>query len=289
MAETMNHSMKGRYCLITGATSGIGYCTALNLARMGAVVVVGGRSRDRAVKTVEDIRLSSENQGVYFITADLSDQSQVRFCAQEYIKQFPRLDVLVNNAGAIFFNRRISRDGIEKTFALNYCTPFLLTHLLLDLIKQSGSGRIINVSSAAHVRAAIDFEDLGGKKRYGAMRAYGQSKLALILFTYELARRLGGDATVTVNALHPGFVATNFGGNNGWLIKLLAPLAKLFALSPEKGAIASTYLASSPEVAGVTGKYFVNQQAVASSPRSYDEIVGRRLWDITVQITGMDK
>lgn len=280
--------MKGRYCLITGATSGIGYCTALNLARMGTFVVVGGRSRDRAVKVVEDIRLSCANKEVNFITADLSDQSQVRYFAREYVKRFPRLDVLVNNAGAIFFKRRISRDGLEKTLALNYCAPFLLTHLLLDLLKQSGSGRIINVSSAAHERATIDFEDLGGKKRYGAMRAYGQSKLALILFTYELARRLGSDATVTVNALHPGFVATNFVGNNGWPIKLLAPVIKLFALPPEKGAIASTYLASSHEVAGVTGKYFVNKHAVASSPRSYDEIVARRLWDITARITGID-
>ena len=287
MTETPNHSMMGKYCLITGATSGIGFVTALNLARRDATVVVSGRSREKAAGTAEEIRLATGNPAVEFIKADLSIQSQVRYLAKEYTSRFPRLDVLVNNAGSIFFKRRLSEDGIEMTFALNHCAPFLLTHLLLDSLKRSGSARIVNVSSAAHRHAAIDFEDLGGEKRYGAMCAYGQSKLALILFTYELTHRLASDAKVAVNALHPGFVATNFGGNSGRMIKLLFPIVNLFALNPEEGAVTSTYLATSPEVEGVTGKYFVKKQAVASSPRSYDEAAARRLWDVSAQLTGV--
>jgi NAD(P)-dependent dehydrogenase (short-subunit alcohol dehydrogenase family) len=218
--------------------------------------------------------------------ADLSVQAQVRRLAQEFKRRYSRLDVLINNAGGFFMKRQLSADGIEMTFALNYLSVFLLTSLLLDTLKASAPARIVNISSDAHRRARINFEDLELERKYSGFGAYGQSKLAVALFTYELARRLEG-TQVTVNALHPGFVATNLGRNNGWRIKLFAPLVKLMALSPEEGAETSIYLASSSEVAGITGKYFDKKKAVRSSLASYDETAARRLWEISAEMTGL--
>jgi NAD(P)-dependent dehydrogenase (short-subunit alcohol dehydrogenase family) len=216
----------------------------------------------------------------------LSSQEQIERLAEEAKKRYERLNVLINNAGALFLHRRESVDGIEMTWALNHLGYFLLTNLLLDLIQRSAPARIVNVSSRAHERARIDFDDLQGRRTYSGMRAYGQSKLANLLFTHELARRLEGTG-VTVNALHPGFVATNFGADdNGFFLRLiLRLLQRARAISAEEGAQTSIYLASSPEVEGVTGKYFFRKRPQPSSPASYDEETARRLWEVSLEST----
>ncbi len=281
-----NSHMRGKTCIVTGATSGIGLVTAQSLARQGANTVVVGRNREKGAATVDRIRQETGNDAVEFMLADLSVQAQVRQLAQEIQARYPRLDVLVNNVGAFFFRRQLSADGIEMTLALNYLNVFLLTNLLLDTLQASAPSRVVNVASESHRNAQIDFDDLQGERKYSGMGAYGQSKLALVLFTYELARRVD-PAQITVNALHPGFVATNIGQNNGWLFKLFKPMLKLVAVSPEKGAQTSIYLASSSGVEGVTGEYFENKTAVPSSPASYDENTARRLWRISVKMTGL--
>jgi NAD(P)-dependent dehydrogenase (short-subunit alcohol dehydrogenase family) len=210
----------------------------------------------------------------------------VRRLADDFKSHFSRLDVLVNNAGAVFLTRHESADEIEMTFGLNHLNYFLLTNLLLDMLIASAPARVVNVSSGAHNGARLNFDDLENKRGYNGMRAYGQSKLANLLFTYELARRLEGKG-VTANALHPGFVASNFAKNNLGILKPLMSLIQLGAISPEEGAQTSIYLASSPEVAGVTGKYFVKKKAVTSSTASYDEETARRLWDISARLTGL--
>jgi NAD(P)-dependent dehydrogenase (short-subunit alcohol dehydrogenase family) len=278
--------MKGKICMVTGATAGIGRVTAQALAQQGATVVVVGRDAEKAAQTAAHIQRETGNREVQWLLADLSDQAQVRRLAQEFKERFPRLDVLINNAGAFFLTRQLSADGIEMTLAVNHLSPFLLTHLLLDTLQASAPARVINVASASHRGARIDFEDLQGERKYRGMRAYGQAKLALVLFTYELARRLKGTG-ITVNALHPGFVATNIGQNNGCLFKLISPLMKLIARRPEEGAQTSIYLATSPEVAGDTGKYFVDNKAVPSDPVSYDEALAKRLWETSAALTGL--
>lgn len=276
-------AMSGKICLVTGATAGIGLVTARELARQGATVLLVGRNAHKGADTVKQIREQTSNPELDFLQADLSVQQDIRRLALQ-VQQQQRLDVLVNNAGALFLQRQESADGIEMTFALNHLNYFLLTSLLLDLLKASAPARIVNVSSAAHEGASINFDDLEGKHRYQGGKAYGQSKLANLLFTYELARRLEGTG-VTVNALHPGLVASNFGMNNGWLAQLFKPLVKLVGKSPERGAQTSIYLASSPEVAGVSGKYFVDKQETRSAPASYDVEAARRLWQVSEEMT----
>ena len=287
MATTL---MNGKVCLVTGATNGIGAVTARELARMGATVVGIGRNPDLCAAREREISLKTGNQNVRFLVADLSSQAQVRDVAARFLAEYPTLHVLVNNVGGLFPTIQRSADGIELTFALNHLAPFLLTHLLLDRIKASAPARIVVVSSNSHVGATVDFDRLQGPPGAGGFRTYGQSKLANLYFTYELAKQLAGTG-VTVNALHPGFVATNFGrGGTGFTGRLLAaimPIAQLFALSEEEGARTSVYLASSPEVEGVTGKYFTKQKAVASSEASYDEATAKRLWDLSLQMTGL--
>jgi NAD(P)-dependent dehydrogenase (short-subunit alcohol dehydrogenase family) len=278
--------MSGKTCIVTGATSGIGLVTARDLARLGATTVIVGRDADKGVATVASIQAETENVAVEFMLADLSVQAQVRRLAEEFKSRHSRLDVLVNNVGAFFFRRKISPDGIEMTFALNYLNVFLLTNLLLDSLQASAPARVVNVASEGHRNAELDLDDLQSERKYSGMGAYGQAKLAVVLFTYELARRTD-PAAVTVNALHPGFVATNIGQNNGWLFKLVKPVLKLVAISPEEGAQTSIYLASSPEVAGVTGQYFEEQKPVASSPLSYDEATAYSLWEISAEMTGL--
>jgi NAD(P)-dependent dehydrogenase (short-subunit alcohol dehydrogenase family) len=280
----MENIMQNKICLITGATSGIGQAAAMGLAQKGATVIVAGRDEKRCQKTVSKIKGETGNSNVEYLLADLSVQAQVRKLADEFKSRYERLDVLVNNAGAINFFRRLSADGIEMTFAVNHLAYFLLTNLLLDALKASAPVRIVNVASNAHLDKHLDFDDLELKRGYSPMLAYGRSKLANLYFTYELARRLEGTG-VTANAMHPGFVRTNIAGNNGWPVRLALPLVHLNSLTPEEGARTIVYLASSPEVEGVSGKYFVREREVASDPASYEEVAAKRLWEISEKMT----
>jgi NAD(P)-dependent dehydrogenase (short-subunit alcohol dehydrogenase family) len=272
--------------MVTGSTSGIGLATARGLAELGATVIVVGRSAEKANATVTGIQVETGSSTVEWMQADLSVQAQVRALAQEFQSRHSRLDVLVNNAGGFFMKRQVSADGIEMNLALNLLSPFLLTNLLLEMLEASAPARIVNTSSDTQTKSRIDFEDLEGKERYRSLAAYGQSKLAILLFTYELARRLDGIG-VTANAVHPGFVATGIGMGDGWMYRVVAPLKKRIALSPEEGAQTGIYLASSPEVEGITGEYFVKKEAIPSSPASYDEAAARRLWEICEEMTGL--
>jgi len=279
-------SLAGKVCLVTGATSGIGKVTALELARRGAVVVLVGRSEARSQATVSQIRQQTANPSVDFLLADLSSQQEIRRLVREFESRYSRLDVLVNNAGAIMLSRRESVDGIEMTFALNHLAYFLLTNLLLDRLKSSAPARIVNVASNSHERAKLDFDDLQNRKRYWGFRAYAWSKLENILFSYELARRMEGTG-VTVNALHPGLVGTNFLANNGALGRFLKMRVAIKGISPERGARTTIYLAASPEVETVSGRYFFKQREVPSSSASYDEDAALRLWQLSAELTGL--
>ena len=278
--------MHGKVCIVTGAASGIGAVTARALAQRGAAVALVDRAPEKGAITADQIRQQTGNPAVEFMLADLSVQKEVRRLAQQFKSRYQRLDVLVNNAGAIFPQRHESVDGIEMTFALNYLGYFLLTNLLLDTLKASAPARIINVSSRSHARAQINFDDLQSRSGYRDLKAYAHSKLAIVLFTYELARRLERTG-VTANALHPGVVATNFGMNNDGIIGLVIRLFRQFFISPERGAQTSIYLATSPEVEGVTGKYFVKCKAVPSSPASYDTVTASRLWQVSAAHTNL--
>ena len=275
-------TMQGKICLITGGTSGIGKSTAMELARMGATVVIVGRNAQKTAAVVAEIRAASGSQNVDSLLADLSSQQDVRRLADEFKRKYSQLHVLLNNAGAVYMQRQISVDGIEMTFALNHLASFLLTNLLLDTLKASAPARIINVSSDAHASGKIEFDNLQGERDY-SHRAYGNSKLANILFTLELARRLEGTG-VTVNALHPGFVATGFGKNNpGLLMKVIRTVVPLIARSPKKGAETSVYLASSPEVDQMTGKFFVDCKVTQPAPQAADSVVAGKLWDVSAE------
>ncbi|MBI4671568.1 MAG: SDR family oxidoreductase [Chloroflexi bacterium] len=284
--------MNGKICMVTGATSGIGEVTACALAQMGATVIVVCRNPERGAATLNRIKAVIRNATVEYMLADLSSQREIRQLVDQFKRRYQRLNVLVNNAGALFMTRQVSADGIEMTFALNHLGYFLLTNLLLDTLKASAPARIINVSSYGHKGAQMNFEDLQFRQRYDGMRAYRQSKLANVLFTYELARQLDGTG-VTVNAVNPGLVATRFGSNNfGFLldgiINLLLRLYGLVGISAEQGAQTSIHLATAPEVEGVTGKYFEKQIAVASSNDSYNTVIAKRLWQYSAELIGAD-
>jgi NAD(P)-dependent dehydrogenase (short-subunit alcohol dehydrogenase family) len=278
--------MNDKVCMVTGATSGIGKVSAREIARHGMTLVLVGRNPEKCEAVANEIKQQTGNQSVEWLQADLSSQQEIRHLAEAFQQRFSRLDVLLNNAGSIFFQREESADGIEMTIALNHLNYFLLTNLLLDTIKASAPARIINVSSDAHKTGHIDFADIEGAQSATGWKAYNQSKLANLLFTYELARRLEGTG-VTVNALHPGFVASNFGMNNGWMAHLFRPIVKVFGITPEEGAQTSIYLATSPEVEGVSGRYFVRQQPTRSSDASYDEDTARRLWEVSEKMTAL--
>ena len=276
----MANSLEGKTILVTGGTNGIGLVTARELARMGAQVTITGRSAEKSALVAGQIETLAGNP-VEFIAADLSVLAGIRQAASTFKEKHTQLHVLVNNAGGMFTQRRLTPDGYEYTFALNHLNYFLLTDLLLDLLKASAPARIINVSSNAHEHARINFENLQGEKRYIGLEAYGQSKLANLLFTYELARRLEGSG-VTANAVHPGVVATGFARNNGPVYNVGTWIAgQLFFRKPDRGAQTSIYLAASPEVEGVSGKYFVDCKAVASRPQSYDRAAAERLWKVS--------
>jgi NAD(P)-dependent dehydrogenase (short-subunit alcohol dehydrogenase family) len=279
--------MDGKVCLVTGATNGVGRVAARELAKMGAVVVIIGRNPAKTESTVHEITSQTGSSAVDSIVADLSSMSEVRRAADEFKSRYKRLDVLLNNAGALFARRQQTVDGYEMTFALNHLSYFLLTNLLLDTLKASAPARIVNVSSDAHRGKKLNFDDLQHQQSYPMFgdEAYGQSKLANVLFTYEVARRLAGTG-VTANVLHPGVVATGFGHNNGGIVDLALRLVHRFALTPEQGAETLVYLASSPEVEGVTGKFFYQCKPVDSSPESYNEAAAKRLWEISEQMVG---
>ena len=267
--------MIGKVCLVTGATDGVGKVTAVTLATAGATVVGVGRDPVKIEAVLREV--GSVSGSLEFMTADLSSQAQIRALAGEFKRNYDRLDVLVNNAGALFTSYRESVDGIEMTFALNHLAYFLLTDLLLDRLVDSAPARISNVASDAHEGSTIDFDDLQHRKHYSGWDAYGASKLANILFTYELARRLNGTG-VTVNAVHPGFVNTNF--------QRAAGLSMRGPLTPQEGADTQIWLATSPEIEGVTGKYFVRRRDTRSSAISYDMGVAQRLWEVSAGLVG---
>jgi retinol dehydrogenase-14 len=278
--------MAGKTVLVTGASGGIGRATALGLATMGAHLAITGRDRGRTEGAAGEIRTAGGGQVEVFV-GDLSSQSEVRRLADEVLQSVPRIDVLVNNVGGYWDARHVTADGLEHTFALNHLAPFLLTNLLLDRLKQSAPARVVTVSSNAQAMGQIDFDDLQGERSYSGARAYNQSKLANVLFTYELARRLQG-TSVTANALHPGLVSTSFGAEDPRRIqRLLIPFLRPFMKSPAKGAATSIYLASAPELEQVTGRYFANGKPKRSSKRSYDEAVAARLWLVSADLVGV--
>ena len=277
--------MEGKTCLITGGSDGIGYVAAQELARMGATVVIAGRNNTKTATAVERIIGETGNRDVRYLLADLSSQGDVRRLANQVKQQMPRLDVLVNNAGAIFLSNRRSVDGIEMTFALNHLGYYLLTTLLLDLLKDSTPARIVNVSSSSHFSAGnFRLEDLPKPGSNGGYRAYGRSKLCNILFTYELARRIEGSG-ITVNALHPGLVRTNIARNNGLLGRVVNFFIGARGVDAVKGAETLNYLATSPEVEGTTGKFFVDCRPVPSSALSYDAGLASDLWELSERLT----
>ncbi|MDZ7844933.1 MAG: SDR family oxidoreductase [Anaerolineales bacterium] len=279
--------LNGKVCLVTGATSGIGEVTALELARRGGTVVVVSRSPRKCRETVNTIKQQTENEQVSYLAADLSSQEEIRQLAADFQSRHQRLDVLVNNAGSLFWERKESADGIEMTFALNHLNYFLLTNLLLDTLKASEPSRIINVSSGAHRGQKLNLDNLELKEDYSPMKAYGRSKLANLYFTYQLARRLT-DGGVTINALHPGLVSTNFAREGKSWLRFIMPLVQVFAKSPQEGAETSVYLAASPRVEGVSGKYFQDKEMVSSSAVSYDQETAERLWEISAEMTGIN-
>lgn len=268
--------MIDKICLVTGATDGIGKVTARVLAEHGATVIGVGRDPAKTAATVAE--MGDTPGSLEFLTADLSSQAQIRTLVDAFKNKYDHLHVLVNNAGALFTSYHESVDGIEMTFALNHLGYFLLTNLLLDRLTASAPARIINVASDAHQGSTINFDNLGHRRQYSGWAAYGASKLANILFTYELARRLEG-TDVTVNAVHPGFVDTNF--------QRAAGLTMRGHLTPEEGADTQIWLATSREVEGISGKYFVRRRDTHSSDASYDEVVAQRLWEVSAEMVGL--
>jgi NAD(P)-dependent dehydrogenase (short-subunit alcohol dehydrogenase family) len=275
--------MTGKTCVVTGTTSGIGKETAVALARAGARVAIVCRTPDRGERALAEIRQRSGGDVLLFV-ADLASQRAIRTLAAQLTAALPRVDVLVNNAGLIIAERTLTEDGLETTFAVNHIAYFLLTRLLVPKLQASAPARVVNVASRAHHAATIHFDDLMGARGYDGWRAYGQSKLANIAFTYELARRLAGTG-VTANCLHPGVVASNFGSAGPVMIRLGVKLGRPFMKSSVRGAATSIYLASSPEVDGVSGKYFVNRRPARSNDESYDTAVATRLWKVSEELT----
>ena len=286
MTQIPSRLMADNTVLVTGGTGGIGRATAMSLAMMGAHLGITGRDRGRTEGAAREIRAASGGQVDVFV-ADLSSQSEVRRLAEQVLQACPRIDVLVNNVGGYWNTRQVTADGLERTFALNYLAPFLLTNLLLDRLKQSAPARVVTVASNAHTTGRIDFDDLQGERSYSGSRAYSQSKLGNVLFTYELARRLAASA-VTADALHPGVVNTSFGAEDpGGVQRLFVPFVRPFLKTPEQGAATSIHLASSPDLEQVSGRYFANSKPKRSSKASYDQTAAARLWQVSAELVGL--
>lgn len=276
--------MTGKVCIVTGANTGIGKETALGLAKLRATVVMVCRDRERGEAALREIKQKSGNDRVELMICDFSSQNSIRQFAGDFNQQHDRLYVLVNNAGVVLRERSMTEDGLESTFAINHLGYFLLTNLLLDVLKKSAPSRIVNVASTAHKYGKLDVNAWPAGSSFSAFGAYANSKLANVLFTYELARRLEGTG-VTANCLHPGGVGTNLYRG---LPKFLQALIKLVTIGPERGARTSIYLASSPEVEGVTGKYFARRRQQKSSEASHNEEAARRLWEVSETLTGLE-
>ena len=279
--------MQGKTVVITGATSGIGEVAAIRLARQGARLLLVARDPRRAERVLARLKsvAPAAAHGVY--QADLSRLSEMKRAGAEIAKAEPRIDVLINTAGAFFTARRLTEDGLERTFALNHMAYFVLTCALIDRLKAAAPSRIVSTASDAHRGARLDFANLQGEKGFDGYRAYGRTKLCNILFTRELARRLAGTG-VTANCLHPGFVATRFGDHAGGIMSLVIRAAKLFAISPQKGADTIVHLASSPEAAGSSGGYFYKCLPATPTAEARDDAAAARLWVESVRITGID-
>ncbi len=277
-------TMKEKVVLVTGANSDIGRAASLALAKMGATVVMVARNQEKGEAARSEIVRESQNGSVDLLIADLSSLESVRQLATEFQRKYSRLQVLINNAGLFNQRRHVTMDGYEDTFATNYLAPFLLTNLQLDLLKASAPSRIINVSSVGHYSGHINFDDLNLEKEYGGWKAYGQSKLALVLFTHELAKKLQGTG-VTVNALHPGTVATNIWSRPLGPVGFIMALPKLFMTTPKQGAETIVYLASSPDAKDLNGEYMEKLKVKKSSDESYDEEIAQRLWDVSAKLT----
>jgi len=272
--------MNGKVCLVTGATDGIGKVSARVLAELGAKVIIVGRNPEKSAIVLAELRSISGNENIDLLMADLAVMQEVRDLAEQVISRYDRIDVLLNNAGGYFTKHKITSDGLEMTFALNHMSYFLLTNKLMELLKYSAPARIVNVSSDAHYGVDIEFENLNGEQEYKAWKAYQKSKLANVLFTYELLKKVPGN--ITVNCLHPGFVATNFGHNNGGFFGPVLKIAqRISAIDPEEGAKTSIFLCSAPEVKGVSGKYFYKCHPKTSSRESRNKDTGKRLWKIS--------
>ena len=279
--------MTGKFVLVTGGTGGIGKATAIGLATMGARVGVTGRDVSRTAQAAADVSAVSGNPAVDAFAADMTSQAEVRRLAAAVLGAYPRLDVLVNNVGGFWAHRHPTADGLERTFALNHLAPFLLTNLLLERLKASAPARVVTVSSNAHTMGRIDFDDLQGARNYSGQRAYSQSKLANILFTNELARRLEGPG-VTATCLHPGVVYTRFGAEDQiWYFGALQRLGMFVLKTPAQGAETPIYLASSPDVEGITGQYFANRKPRTASKHAYDTDTASRLWQVSMDLVGI--
>jgi NAD(P)-dependent dehydrogenase (short-subunit alcohol dehydrogenase family) len=283
----LEKTLTGKVCLVTGATSGIGKVTAATLASMGATVVITGRRQPRISSALQELRAQTGNENIHALQADFSDLKSVKALAESFLASFDRLNILVNNAGSYYNRRYMALQEVERTFLVNHLAPFLLTGLLLNTIKSSAPARIVNVSSGAHIYDTMDFNNLGFQNGYIGLKAYARSKLANILFTYELARRLG-DSGVTANAVHPGQVATDIWRTNFFIIgPVLKWMVGLKGLTPEQGADPLIFLACSPEVEKLNGKYFNRRKIAQSSPITYDEEIALRLWNVSERLTGV--
>jgi NAD(P)-dependent dehydrogenase (short-subunit alcohol dehydrogenase family) len=280
--------MEGKVVLITGATSGIGRETAYGLASMGASVVIFARNGEKAALVMDEIKERARNEDMNFINCDLASLDSVRKAVGDFKSRYQRLDVLIDNAGLISGKRKVTVDGFEYTFQVNHLSHFLLTNMLLDVLKKSAPSRVVIVGSSAHVGAHLDFNNLMLEKDYSAFKAYGRSKLANLLFCFELARRLEG-TEVTANCLHPGVVRTHFGHDLSGVAKVFFPILSPFMISARKGASTLVYLASSPEVVKISGKYFSKKIVRSSSEESMDLEIAKRLWEVSATLTGLDK
>jgi NAD(P)-dependent dehydrogenase (short-subunit alcohol dehydrogenase family) len=288
MDNTRSGGMAGRTVLVTGGTGGIGKATAIGLATMGARVGITGRDLARAEQAAADIRAASGNPAVDVFAADMSSQAEVRRLAAAVLDAYPRLEVLVNNVGGFWAHRQPTADGLERTFALNHLAPFLLTNLLLDRLMASAPARVVTVSSGEQARGRIDFDDLQGARDYSGQRAYSQSKLANVMFSHELARRLQG-AGVTANSLHPGVVRTNFGAEDqAGFFAIMGSMVRPFLKTPAQGAQTSIYLVSSPDIEGVTGQFFADRKPKTANKIAYDTDMAARLWQVSAELVGLN-